>query len=217
MKWHRRCVDDTGFLTIEWLSSRSTFSHRTMLNTRQAVKTLYQSFRSFVTSEDYDPLRYEEVTNGEGFQLVIANASLDDLVSALIPLDTTAVHSVITRLRETAGARTIKGAKASYPLSYYFDQCWSELPLSEWDSWITEKWDTLNQGQRADDLFDLFGGGGLGWYGANLRELRSPIVEEWLAKAEPPPRRSYRIPVKPDNAGDNDEHGLDCSDQNSFR
>jgi hypothetical protein len=195
MHWDRRFLNDTGFLTVEWLS-KDSFSHRTMLNTRQVVRSLYESFRSFVTSEDYDPLRYEEMRNGEGFQLVIADASLDDLTKALLPLDSTSVHSAITRLRETIGSRKSKGPKTSYPLSFYFEKDWSELPLSEWDSWISEDWDSFNPEQRTNDLHELLGWGSLGWDGANLRELRSTLVEEWLAKPEPPPRRSYKIPVR---------------------
>lgn len=171
MKWRRRFVKDTGFLTIEWQSAETSFSHRTMLNTRQTLKTLYESFRVFVDSEDYDPLRYEELSNGEGFRLVIADASLDDLVRALVRLDSQSVHSAITRLRNTAGARSTQGPKSSFPLSHYFELGWSELPLSEWDSWIPDDWDALSQSQRAGAIRDLFGWGQFGWYGANLREL----------------------------------------------
>lgn len=150
----------------------------------------------FVDSEDYDPLRYEELSNGEGFQLVIADASLDDLAQALTPLDSQSVHSAIARLWDTAAARSTQGPKASFPLSHYFERGWSELPLSEWDSWIPDDWDALDQSRRAGAVRELFGWGRFGWYGAHLRELRSVTVEAWLAEPEPPPRRSYRIPVK---------------------
>ncbi len=205
MKWRRRFVKDTGFLTMEWQSADNRFSHRTMLNTRQAVKTLYESFRAFVDSEDYDPLRYEKLTNGEEFQLVMSDASLYDLELKLAALDAQSAHSAITRLRTAAGARHSEGPKASFPLSYFFEREWSELPLTEWDSWIPEDWDTLGQGKRADALRELFGWGSLGWYGANLRELRSSTVEAWLSEPEPPPRRSYRIPVKSDVEARNPE------------
>jgi hypothetical protein len=199
MHWHRRFVNDTGFLTIEWVSKES-FRHRTMLNTRQAVRSLYEAFRAFVTSEDYDPLRYEEeVSNGEGFQLVISDATLNDLTQVLVPLNSTEAHSVITRLRETTGARKMKGPKLSFPLPYYFEEGWSELPLSEWDTWLSTEWDSLNQEQRIADLQELFVSGCLGWHGANLREMRSTIVEEWLSKPEPPPRRSFKIPGNAQN------------------
>ena len=38
IQWTRRAIQDTGFLTVEW-SSEDSFSHRMMLNTRQAVRT----------------------------------------------------------------------------------------------------------------------------------------------------------------------------------
>jgi len=89
----------------------------------------------------------------------------------------------------------LKGPKLSFPLSYYFEEGWSELPLSEWDSWLSTEWDAMNQEQRVADLQELFEVGCLGWHGANLREMRSPMVEEWLSKPEPPPRRTFKIPV----------------------
>lgn len=198
MNWRRRFVNDTGFLTIEWQAHKERFSHRTMLNTRQAVKALYESFRSFVDSDEYDPLRYEEISNGEAFQLVLSDASLDELVNALIQLNFQSAHSAISRLRDTASERSSQGPMVAFPLDYFLQPDWSELPLSEWEPWISEKWETLNQTERADDLRAMLVWGKLGWSGCNLRGLRSTLVEAWLAQPEPPPRRPFGIPVKPE-------------------
>lgn len=199
MQWTRRFLNDTGFLTITWESHSEKFSHRVMLNTRQAVRALYGAFRHFVESAEYDPLRYEEISNGEAFKLVLADATLDDLEAGLLPLDSETVHSVITRLREVTGARHIEGPKASHSLSYYFEANWADRPLTEWDKLIPDNWDSLSPDQRTAALREAFGWGNGSWDGANLRELRSVLIEEWLAKPEPPPRHSYKIPVKVDN------------------
>jgi hypothetical protein len=71
--------------------------------------------------------------------------------------------------------------KPSFLIEYFFETGWSEAPLSEWDSWIPLEWDSWNLDQRISDLKELFGSGGLGWYGVNLRNLRSKLVEDWLA------------------------------------
>lgn len=194
MRWDRRYVNDSGFLTVEWHSSQTQFSHRMMLNTRQAVRALYTAFRSFVESPEYNPLRYEEITYGEAFTMVMSNATLDEFVDAIAKLDTTAAHSVITRFREVIGANKLKGPGLRFPIEYFFETGWSEIPLSEWDSLIPNEWDLWSLDQRISDLNELFGSGSLGWYGVNLRNLRSDLVENWLALPEPSPRSEVGIP-----------------------
>jgi len=194
MRWDRRFADEDGFLTVEWHSNKNTFSHRVMLNTRQTVSALYRAFRSFVESAEYDPLRYEEVIDGEGFALVLSDATTNDFAGAIAKLDGTAAHSAISRIRETIATRKLNGPQLCFPIEYFLETGWTEIPLSEWDSWLPPEWDSWSFDQRVHDMTELFRSQSAGWHGANLRELRSKLVEDWLALPEPPPRRNYRIP-----------------------
>lgn len=191
MSWTRRFVADAGFLTVEWRSGEERFNHRMMLGTRQAVESLYTAFRSFVESDDYDPLRYEEVTIGEAFSLVMSNASLDDLARALAHLNANDADAVIGRLKDAVGTRSRGKAKICRPIEYFFESDRAEPAPIETESWTGAQWDSQGLDQRIAELRDLFGSGGLGWHGANLRALRSSLVENWLALPESVPRPSY--------------------------
>ena len=199
MRWERRHFQDTGFLTVEWKSSDKQFSHRMMLNTRQAVKMLYTAFRTFADSPDYDPLRYEELTIGESFALVLSNASLDELADAFLGLNSNAAESVIQSLQDAVSNRRTKGPKLTFPIENFLEATETVIPSSEFHKpWIHPEWDSWDLDQRLNDLKELFDGGCSSWYGANLRELRSMIVEDWLALPEPPPRQNFRIPRQTD-------------------
>ena len=194
MRWERLYFQDTGFLTIEWKSSDKQFSHSMMLNTRQAVRTLYTAFRTFAESPDYDPLRYEELTIGESFALVLSNASLDDLAGTLTPLHSNAAEAVFQGLQDAVNKRHT-GPKLSFPIENFLESTGTVIPSSEFNKpWIHPEWDSWDIDQRLNDLKELFEGESSSWYGANLRELQSKLVEDWLALPEPPPRRNYRIP-----------------------
>ncbi len=194
MRWKRRFFQDTGFLTVEWYSSEKKFSHRMMLNTRQAVRALYTAFRSFVESSDYDPIRYEELTQGESFALVLSNASLDDLASKLAQMDAATAEAMIRRFREVVGDRHLKGPKQSFPIEHFLGSTETAAHFNEDDLWIPPEWDSWHSDQRIDELKKIYSWGTSSWFGANLRELRSKLVEDWLALPEPPPRRDFKIP-----------------------
>lgn len=195
MRWDRRFVNEDGFLTVEWNSSKEQFSHRMMLNTRQAVRVLYNAFRSFVESSEYDPLRYEKLTNGNGFLLVLSDASLDDLAGVIALLNADAARTVFERLWDAGYERQMKGPKLSFPIEHFLGSLENVAPSNESDSWIQPEWDSWDRDKRMSHLGKLFDWGSMGWYGADLRELRSKLVEGWLALPEPPPRRAYKIPI----------------------
>ncbi len=187
MHWERRSLRDAGVLTIDWQSSKGSFSHRMLLNTRQAVRSLYASFRSFVESDQYDPLRYEELTIGEAIWLVMSNGSLDELGDALARLDSEKTITVIDRIREVIEARTRGGAKLCFPIDHFLETSGKSVSSSE-DPWVGKQWDQTDYQQRIAELKKLFESAGMGWNGANLRILRSSAIENWLAMPEPAPR-----------------------------
>lgn len=58
LRWHQRCRGKDGFLTAKW-SGKKASEHRALLGTAQMVGAFHRSFRTFVASGNYDPLRYE--------------------------------------------------------------------------------------------------------------------------------------------------------------
>ncbi len=194
MRWERRSIHDTGFLTVEWNSSKTQFSHRMMLKTQQAVGALYTAFRAFAESPEYDPLRYERLTIGNGIALVLSDASLDDLAGAIVVLDAIAAETVVQRLRNAMGERRDGELKRSFPIRSFLEPTGTIMPSGEfYQPWICPEWDSWDFDQRFNDLNELFDGGASSWYGANLRELRSRLVEDWLASPELPPPERYEI------------------------
>ena len=194
MRWRRRFLQDTGFLTVEW-SSKEQFNHRMMLNTRQAVRILYGAFRAFVESSDYDPIRYEELTCGENFSLVLADASLDDLVRRVVTFDADKAEDVIQYLWDTVSCRCEGGSKSTFSIDYFVGANVPKARSSADDSWIKPEWNALSADQRVATLKTIFDWKSTSPSGANLRELRSKLVEDWLALPEPPPRRKIPVPL----------------------
>jgi hypothetical protein len=193
MHWQRRFIRDTGFLTITWDANENEISHRMMLNTRQTVKELYSAFRTFVESPDYDPLRYEELANGEKFSLVLSDASLEDLARAIAALNVDGAHAAIRRIQDAVSNRSLRGPKLSFPITYFVDVRTVANYSGDPDTSMPADWKDLEVEQRMTRLMEIFEGDGSSWYGDNLRELRSKMVEEWLAQPEPPLRRNFSI------------------------
>lgn len=185
MHWRRRYVQDVGFLTVEWDSSKVNFSHQIKLNTRQTVKTFYSAFRSFIDSSDYDPLRYEELTHGESFALILSDASLDDLAARLVQMSAEAARVCLQALANAVDDRHMKGPKVSYPIAF-FQQATEPVEASGgYHDWIDPEWDNWDIHQRMNQLKELFSWKGMTWFGEKLREMRSKLIEDWLALPEP--------------------------------
>jgi hypothetical protein len=214
MRWARRYIQDTGFLTVEWHSSKNKFSHRIMLNTRQAVRTLYSAFRTFVESPDYDPIRYERLTYGECFALVLSNATLNDLACKLAQMDAATAETMFWLLRNAVSDRHRKGPKLSFTIEHFLGSLETAISLGEYDSWlqseretesmlkglvayrtwIQPEWDSWDRDRRMEELKAIFDWESGSWYGANLRVLKSKLIEDWLALPEPLSGSNSRIP-----------------------
>ena len=200
LEWRRRFIDDTGFLSINWEGSlrgpSRKFSHRMMLNTRQMVRMLYSAFRRFVESREYQPMRYEEMKIEETFSMVINDASLGDLAKVLVTCNLNRAESMIHAIRTVVAERVYDGGNASYPLQYYIDHSVDPVELDDANTWLNSGWDAWGQERRADylqgQIFSL--SDAVYWSGGNLRNLRSPLVEEWLATPEPPKKSPFGIP-----------------------
>jgi hypothetical protein len=201
MQWTRRGFDGTGFLTVS-LTGNEPFSYRMMLDTKQTVKALYGAFRSFVESQEYDPLRYEELQFGTAFALVISDASTLELAEKLAALSAEDAEHVIERIRNVVAARREKGPQTCFSIEHYFlDSVPWNYPNDEGitaDPWIVPEWSSLSATQRINVLQDQFASTENSWYGRNLRELRSQRIEQWIAEHQFPPRKKYPTPLKAD-------------------
>ena len=186
IRWKRRFRNDTGFLTVDWSSNKNSFNHRMMLNTKQTVKMLYTAFRSFVESKDYDPLCYEAINNGDSYALVISDASLYDLSERLVKLDANIVETTIQQLNDIAWERCIKGTRLSYPIEYFFGGSYTMPSSSEKTLVLQPEWDSWNIEQRRANLNSVYDWRfSMNYSGDNLRQLRSTLIEKWLALPEP--------------------------------
>jgi hypothetical protein len=176
MRW-RRSAPGTGHLLLRWSGARPAVSRRTLLETRDAAGALYGAFRAFVESPAYDPLRYEAMTWGRVLAAVCRPESLDDIARALARLPGDRAAVAVARMDEVAESRRDSGPALAFPLAHYLQAADSDLaraPLhDEWDGWSVE--------QRLDHLAEFFEGRTSGWFGADLRSLRSAMIEDWLA------------------------------------
>jgi hypothetical protein len=181
MHWRKCNMDETGYLAVEWYSSNKTFMHRMRLNMRQVVAILYGAFRSFAESSEYDPIRYEKLTCGEEFALVLSNASLDDLAYTLAQIDADKAENIIQYLRDTVNSRSAHGPKLSFPIEYFIGDDVPKLISSTDSPWIESEWNRWTIDQRISALKKIFDWDSHAKSGAHLRELRSKLVEDWLA------------------------------------
>jgi hypothetical protein len=193
MRWKRRSTPDAGLLTVEWYSDKP-FGNQISLNTREAVSVLYSAFRTFVDSPDYDPLRYERLTFGEGFALMLSDASLSDLAGVLVRMNAKEAKMVLRSLGNNIRDRHMKGPKLSFPIKYFLDATEPVEPSSEYNEWIKAGWNGWDADRRMLHLEELFSWGGMGWFGENLREIQSKLIEEWLALPDALRHPNYRIP-----------------------
>jgi len=199
LEWCRRFIDDTGFLTIKWdgwfRGKNHTFSHRMMLNTRQMVRLLYSSFRRFVESDEYDPIRYESMNVGEACLMVLSGSSLIELAEVLVSLDSQRAESLLYEFRKVVGNRHFDGGRLAYPLQHYIDRSYTPVELDEINAWIDQDWGGWQREQRMTYILDsIFKWKGIVGDGSNLRELRSPLIEQWLISPEPPRTSPFGIP-----------------------
>jgi hypothetical protein len=192
MRWSRRFPLDTGFLSVEWNGGKGPVAHRAMLDTRQAVEALYTAFREFVDSPGYDPLRYERVRLGDSLSLIVAGASPEEVSRRLLQLDAVDASQALARLAGAARERSDGGSTTAQPIDHFFEGEDSRAPVTDEtleDSLETAGWDAGDEAHRRQILEDEFSSVVTPWSGANLRALRSRVIEDWLSTPRPAPRR----------------------------
>ena len=181
MRWEQN-DSETGFLTVEWINREDTFNYRVLLNTRQAVGNLYTSFRHFIESQAYDPLRYEAVSANAAFAMVISDITTADLARLLVDLDAREADAMVQALCDVIGRRASGESRLCLPFAYYREAAKAGVQATEFSStWIPDGWDAMSKVQRLNDVENvIFKGGTPGWYGTNLRRLKSPCLDQWI-------------------------------------
>jgi hypothetical protein len=184
MRWEQN-DPDTGFLTVEWRDQEDTFDHRILLNTRQAVGAFYSAFRRFVESPDYDPLRYESIGAETAFSMVMSDASTEALACLLVELNAKDADALIQTLCRVIGKRIAGESRLCQPLAYYREAVKAGVPATEFSrTWIPGDWDAMSREQRLNEVENvIYKGGTPSWYGANLRQLKSPCLDQWLVSS----------------------------------
>ena len=174
----------SGRLRVSWLG-KERFEREVRLNKAQMVRAFYGAFRGFVESNRYDPLDYEELTLGEALALVLDGDDLDAVAEALARRFRGEAFALMEEMRDLAFDR-----EAGYPrratLAQFIERATQRksddsedarcIPM-EWDCWAFER-------RRLEVLEVVFKGGTLIAFGSKLRELRSSLVEAWLAREE---------------------------------
>lgn len=152
---------DRPFLAVRWRQHGETRVLEVRSEAPQLVAAFYAAFRGFVESEAYQPLRYEELRNGEQLALMIGNRfSEAELIGQLLEEDREAAEARLDAIWPVGPSELNPGA----------------LP------WIDAGWrvrDTSRRRKYLQEVFDLRGGGR---YGTNLRTLRSAKIEQWLER-----------------------------------
>ena len=201
IQWARRFRNEDGFLTIEWCG-KEEFKHRMHLETKQVVGELYQSFRSFVESKRYDPLRYEKLTIGETLLLGLGGQySLEQIAAHIKTLDTVEARKLIASIFERAYLRNgLNKPNITWPESLdelgqpiAFSKCLllygahhqandDDMGTEIFTRHIDDNWKNFNITAKEEYLDKLFKSVSSWWFGKNLREMRSKMIEDYLAK-----------------------------------
>jgi hypothetical protein len=183
LRWLRN-GRDSGLFMLDWsgTSSSPPAAQRVRVNRTQMVRALYESFRHFVESDRYDPLDYERLDAGETFALVMDDADLGELADYTATLPRRHAGALIGEMLDVAFDRD-----AGYPRRASLAEFTQRAPRRQDDRdqrrWLTDDWDMWGSAERqryfAEEVCTCDTGIG---FGEKLRELRSPMIEQWLAE-----------------------------------
>ena len=190
--WQRFSREGCGFLAVAWHSWLS-FRYVVRIDGKSAVRALYGAFREFVGSEAYDPVRYERMTIGETISFSLEEGDFKRLPGELAKLDATSAEALLRIASGGPDERPIRGPKRRYSISNCLDHVEEDIARIEalGDSvsqltWIPAEWDGWAEERRKEEIAKIMGWEGGSWYGANLRTMRSPLLEAWLAEEKAP-------------------------------
>ncbi|MFC5440293.1 hypothetical protein [Rhodanobacter ginsenosidimutans] len=177
---------DNGFFVLDWSGTDRSPGRacRVRLDQTQMVRSFYASFRGFVESDRYDPLDYESLDTGETLALVLDGADPGRLADHVAMLPREQAEALLAEMLDLAYDRN-----AGYPrkasLAEFTQRAMQRPPDRRQGRWLSDHWDTWSQEERRRDFAEnacrLPTNIG---FGEKLRELRSPMVERWIAERD---------------------------------
>jgi hypothetical protein len=179
LRWHDGWK--SGTLKVTW--TRGDRDHSARLNKAQMVRAFYESFRGYVASAVYDPLAYETLTVGETFVLVLEGTGLDTLAGHLATLSGEVAERFVDEMLDLA-LDTARGYPRRARIAEFTQRAMThEVTMSAERRWIPVEWDQWSGSERrAYVMARVYAGGTQIGFGERLRELRSSLVEKWLAE-----------------------------------
>lgn len=172
---------ETGSFRLGWTTEQ--FVYRAFLRKADMVRAIYQSFREFVESARYDPLAYEQLCAAEVFKLVVESADLDEVADVLASCSRADGEALVYSMLDLAYEKDL-GYPRRATLTQFLERAACREPDEEdMERWIPSTWDGWSVAERRRFVVDEIYRGGTGLaYGSKLRELRSPMIEKWLAE-----------------------------------
>lgn len=193
VRWSRG-GGDSGSLLIKWTGSghrkSEPFETCMRLNTHQMVTAMYGAFRSFVESDRYDALAYEDLRFGEVCDLVVVEGR-EAFARTLVQQDRMQAIALINAMGDFANdsekgpGRRARVEEFMHLALTRVVAATAELESSgEYlESLVPASWNDWSREERLSYVTEnVYAIRGCGDFGEKLRELRSTRVEGWLAK-----------------------------------
>ena len=183
LRWFNH-FDGSGRLKLSWSGNHSSpeAEHELRVNKAQLVRVFYEEFRHFVESDCYDPLAYENIDAGQTFALVLDGSDLEALADHMATLPCDTAEAFIDAVLELAGDR-----EAGYPRRASISEFMAHAAHRKIDALedrrrVPAEWERWDFAQRRCHVVkEVYKGGTCIGFGEKLRDLRSTLVENWLA------------------------------------
>jgi hypothetical protein len=178
-EWSRGCP---GRLAVSCNSKTQTGKFSVSISPREAIEAIYIPFIRFIGSNEYHPLAYENLALGGAVGLLLAPDSVEQFTASMVMASRASADSLIRAVMDFAFKRTWNDGE---PKTLTLSDLWAHASSTQGDGaseWVAKEWDGMDTAARTEDVRDLLAtkcinqGGG-----AELRNLRSTKIEEWLA------------------------------------
>ena len=184
-------IGGAAILTIEWTGRQKApeFQYKIYCEPEQIVRVIYQALRGFVTSPEYRPLDYEQLRVGDRLSLR-SGFTEPELIGQLLQMDVSAGEVYLQKIQPhgmmfvdgfdddglrfgaalAALASDENGTVPLRPLTLhrfgYLHPLWSRWDIRRKRTYLTTLFSHVIEAE--------------GWFGTNLRALRSEIAEKYL-------------------------------------
>lgn len=193
MRWYRD-FEGSGHLEVKWSGGHQcpAFDHEAKLSRRQLVEAMYRAFVDLIESEDYDPILYESMTDGEAFDLTV-NEGSSALAEEIARRDRSSAFQLI-RAVSLRSRDYEKGPDRSEDLATFMRMANSlppvdlndEIECDHIEFLMGKTWDEWPYQERLAYVRQVvFGFRSSGLSGDRLRDLRSERIEAWLLGQAP--------------------------------